>query len=116
MKAKAFEFRLDGVRGLPRVLLLALVTAVVLGAVALVVMVGMAVTAVGLAVSGLALLWYAVRRALLPSLTTPVAPNHSQDQARSTAEHRIDAIDVEVEVLPLDEPPSSTNAAKSANL
>ena len=115
MKAKAFEFQLNGARGLPRVLLLALITAVILGAVALVVMVGMAVAVVGLAVSGLALVWYAVRRALLPGLSSPRSSSHAEGEIRSTEAPMIEAIDIEVEVLPLDACPSETGDPKSRN-
>jgi hypothetical protein len=112
MKAKAFEFRLDGMRGLPRVLLLALITAVIIGVVALVVMVGVAVTVVGLAVSGLTLVWYAARRALLPGLSATVSPNYSQSNVRTTETSKIEAIDVEIEVLPVDDRPGRTNDPK----
>ena len=57
MKTRAFEFRMIGVRGLPRVLLLGLLTALAIGIIALVVVVGMAVAVTGLVISGVAVIW-----------------------------------------------------------
>lgn len=103
MKPRMFEFRLSGVRGIPRVLLLGLIALVVGGVIALLIMVGMAVVVAGLAVSAVAALWYAVRRALLPGSAAQVSETHWQRESHTADVSRIDVLEAEVEVLPIEE-------------
>jgi hypothetical protein len=103
MKTRAFEFRMIGVRGLPRVLLLGLFTALAIGIIALVVVVGMAVAVTGLVISGVAVIWYAVRRALLRGAATPMPMTHWQSEIQADPAPTIDILEAEVEVLPLEE-------------
>ena len=103
MKTRAFEFRMIGVRGLPRVLLLGLLTALAIGIIALVVVVGMAVAVTGLVISGVAVIWYAVRRALLRGAATPTPVTRWQSEIQADPAQGIDILEAEVEVLPLDD-------------
>ena len=103
MKPRVFEFNLSGVRGVPRVLLLGLIALVVGGVIALLIMVGMAVVVAGLAVSAVAALWYAARRALLPGTSAPLSETHWQRESHKEDASTSDVIEVEVEVLPISE-------------
>lgn len=114
MKARAFEFHLNGVRGIPRVLLIVLISALILGVISLVVMIGMAVTVVGLTVSAVAMLWFAVKRALLPGGAGFFSPVPGPQKARSSESPTMEAIDVEVEVLPIRERSSGVNEPPKA--
>ena len=102
MKAKAFEFRLNRVRGIPRILMLVVVTALVIGAAALAVMIGVAVVVVGLAISAVALLGYAVRRALLPGAAVPLSTTHWKAETHSATASESGVIEAEVEVLSIE--------------
>lgn len=67
MRPRAFQFRLDRLRGLPAILVVALV----IGAVALVLFVGAIVAVAGLVASVGAALYFSARRFLGKGLSTP---------------------------------------------
>ncbi len=67
MNPKTFHFQPRGLRGIPAVLALGVLAALVIGVVALVLFVGMAVATAGVVLSACAALYYAVRRKLAGS-------------------------------------------------
>lgn len=92
MRSRTFE-----IRGLPAVLLLGIFAVVVVGIIALLVMVGAAVAVVGLGVSAVAGLYYAVRRKLTQGTPpTDWRVDHPPAQSSTSLEVR----EIEVEVLP----------------
>ena len=95
MRAKTFEFKLNGMRGIPGMLAVGLIAIVVLGLIALVVMVGAAVAVAGLAISAGAALYYTLRRKLTGGVTR-FEPPEVTTASTSFTEVR----EIEVEVLP----------------
>ena len=94
MNPKIFHFQLSGWRGIPAVLAVGVIAALVIGVVALVLFVGMAVVVAGIALSACAALYYAVRRklaggSLKPDLRFDAPPVHRSSEVR----------EIEVEVL-----------------
>lgn len=91
MRPRTFE-----IRGLPALLVLAVLAVVLVGAVALVLMVGAAVAVVGLGVSAVAALYYTLRRKLSSATKQDVWLEPERPVTTSSLEVR----DIEVEVLP----------------
>lgn len=89
MKARTFELR-----GLPAFLMLAVLTVMVVGLVALFLMVGVAVVVVGLVLSVGAALYYAVRRKLSPA--TPTRAWEVEDSTHTQTSNEVREIEVEV--------------------
>lgn len=99
MKTRMFEFRLPQTQGLPRVLILGLLLVLAIAVISLVIMVGVAVAVVGLSVSAIAALWYAVRRGLNLTEAQP-----SQNPVKAPVVESSDQVhDIEVEILPIEE-------------
>ncbi|MFO1484202.1 MAG: hypothetical protein U1F71_12665 [Verrucomicrobiaceae bacterium] len=95
MRPRFFEFRLQGLRGLPGALLLALGVLGVLGLLALLMFVGVAVVVAGLAVSAGVALWHGLRRKLA------YAPEQTASSAAPESVTTITEVrEIEVEVLP----------------
>lgn len=95
MRAKTFDFRLNGMRGLPAVLALGLIAVLALGLIVLVVMVGAAVAAVGLTISAGAALYYTLRRKLAGGAARFDPPGAATSSTTLT-----EVREIEVEVLP----------------
>ena len=96
MKARSFEFSLNGIRGFPAMLLPGLVAILVLGLITLVVMAGAVVAVAGLAVSAGAALYYGARRRLAAAVARfeePSVPSARGDEITEVRE-------IEVEILP----------------
>lgn len=95
VRARPIEFRVQGVRGFPGVLLLVLGIVAVLCVLALLLFVGAAVVVGGLVVSGVAALVYTVRRKLAGMTAQQPMPENRTNEG-SIVEVR----EIEVEVLP----------------
>ncbi len=95
VRARPIEFRVQGVRGFPGVLVMVLGIVAVLCVLALVLFVGAAFVVGGLVVSGVAALVYTVRRKLA-GMTTP----RPMPESRPTEEGIVEVREIEVEVLP----------------
>lgn len=95
MRAKTFDFRLNGMRGLPVALALGLIAILALGLIVLVVMVGAAVAVVGLAISAGAALYYTLRRKLAGAAVRFESPEVATSSTTLT-----EVREIEVEVLP----------------
>lgn len=92
MRPRTFE-----IRGWPAVLMLGIFVVVAVGIIALLLMVGAAVAVVGLGVSAVAGLYYAVRRKLAQGTTSADwRVDHQPAEASTSLEVR----EIEVEVLP----------------
>ena len=113
MRTRSFEFRAQGVRGLPAVLLIILGLVAVVGVVALLLFVGVAVAAAALVLSAGLALWQGVRRKLNLS-GSGASPLGSQHEPRPFFEEvpaqvgkpsstLTEAREIEVEVLPAKE-------------
>lgn len=97
MKTRTFEIRTSGVRGLPAVLLGGLLLLIIAGLVALVLLAGAALLTVGVAVSAVAAIYYAVRRRLSGGVK-PSAEWLAEDRPASAP--ALETRDIDVEVLP----------------
>jgi hypothetical protein len=99
MKTRAFEFRMRRVRGIPSMLAFILGGMLLVGVIALVLMVGVAVVTCGLVISAGAALYYAVRRKLTSPPTQPIESQFSDNSSSNLVVRQI-----EVEVLPSKDP------------
>lgn len=91
MRPRTFE-----IRGWPAVLMLGVFTVVAVGVIALVLMVGAALAAAGLAISAVAALYYAVRR----KLTQSTKPTDWMVENPVSEQTSLEVREIEVEVLP----------------
>jgi hypothetical protein len=95
VRARPIEFRVQGVRGFPGVLVMVLGIVAVLCVLALLLFVGAAFVVGGLVLSGVAALVYSVRRKLA-GITAPSPMQEDRPVESSIVEVR----EIEVEVLP----------------
>ena len=95
VRARPIEFRVQGVRGFPGVLVMVLGIVAVLCVLALLLFVGAAFVAGGLVLSGVAALVYSIRRKLA-GITAPSPMQEDRPVESSIVEVR----EIEVEVLP----------------
>ena len=98
MNRRGFHFQLQGVRGFRAVLTVVLMGAVALGVLALFVFVGLAVAVVGLSLTACAALYFAVRRKLTGSThrSSPLQDQaHRENPPAEVKVIEVDAVKVE---------------------
>lgn len=91
MRPRTFQ-----IRGWPAVLMLGVLAVVAVGIIALLLMLGAVVAVVGLGLSAVAGLYYAMRRKLTPG----VKPRDWQVEEPRVASNALEVREIEVEVLP----------------